>query len=166
LGESGIDMPTLDDVYRKFGETAEAAQLLETDLGTIALMIGWTAADLLENPDPQKATEIYQRINRQTLGQLLRNVRGSTDTLDQLADLLDRALKARNRLSHSFYRRHNFRRNSDEGRKIMMDDLEAMHVMIFNAYKEVLLLLSGVDLDAIDYDAVDLDDLPNQHVPI
>ena len=33
-------MPTLDDVYRKFGETAEAAQLLETDLGTIALMIG------------------------------------------------------------------------------------------------------------------------------
>ena len=70
-------MPTLDDVYRKFGETAEAAQLLETDLGTIALMIGCTAADLLENPDSQKATEIYQRINRQTLGQLLKNVRGS-----------------------------------------------------------------------------------------
>ena len=166
LGETGIDMPTLDDVYRKFGETAEAAQLLETDLGTIALMIGCTAADLLENPDSQKATEIYQRINRQTLGQLLKNVRGSTETLDHLADLLDRALKARNKLSHSFYRRHNFRRNSDEGRKIMLDDLEALHVTIFDAYKAVLLLLSGVDLDAIDYDAVDLDDLPKQHVPI
>lgn len=158
-------MPTLDDVYRKFGETAEAAQLLETDLGTIALTIGCTAADLLENPDSQKATEIYQRINRQTLGQLLKNVRGSTETLDHLADLLDRALKARNKLSHSFYRRHNFRRNSDEGRKIMLDDLEAMHVTIFNAWKAVL-LLSGVDLDAIDYDAVDLDDLPKQHLPI
>jgi len=119
----------------------------------------------LENPDPQKATEIYHRINRQTLGQLLRNVRGSTETLDHLADLLDRALKARNKLSHSFYRRHNFRRNSDEGRKIMLDDLEAMHVTIFNAWKAVL-LLSGVDLDAIDYDAVDLDDLLKQHVPI
>jgi len=165
LGETGIDMPTLDDVYRKFGETAEAAQLLETDLGTIALMIGCTGADLLENPDSQKATEIYQRINRQTLGQLLKNVRGSTETLDHLADVLDCALKARNKLSHSFYRRHNFRRNSDEGRKVMLDDLEAMHVTIFNAWKAVL-LLSGVDLDAIDYDAVDLDDLPKQHVPI
>ena len=47
----------------------------------------------------------------------------------------------------------------------MLDDLEAMHVTIFNAWKAVL-LLSGVDLDAIDYDAVDLDDLPKQHLPI
>ena len=29
-------MPTLDDVYRKFGEASEAAQLLETELGTFA----------------------------------------------------------------------------------------------------------------------------------
>jgi hypothetical protein len=28
-------MPTLDDVFRKFGETAEAAQLLETELGNL-----------------------------------------------------------------------------------------------------------------------------------
>jgi hypothetical protein len=28
------NMPSLDDVYRKFGEAAEAAQLVETELGT------------------------------------------------------------------------------------------------------------------------------------
>lgn len=27
-------MPTMDDIYRKFGEAAEAAQLVETNLGT------------------------------------------------------------------------------------------------------------------------------------
>jgi hypothetical protein len=159
-------MPTRDDIYRKFGETSEAAQLVETELGTIALMIGCTEADLIERPDPKKATDIYQRINRQTLGQLLRRVRGSTDAFDHLADLLDSALKTRNRLSHSFYRRHNFRINSDAGRQIMLDDLEAMHVTLFSAYKALLFLTSGVDLDAIDYDAVDLDSLPKQHVPI
>jgi hypothetical protein len=31
-------MTSLDDVYRKFGETAEAAQLLETELGNILLI--------------------------------------------------------------------------------------------------------------------------------
>jgi hypothetical protein len=158
-------VPTLDDVYRKFGETSEAAQLLETDLGTILLMIEGTEANLIENPDPARASDLYQNINRQTLGQLLRNVQGSTDGLDHLEALLTRALKARNRLSHAFYRQHNFRRNSDEGRTIMLDDLEAIHSTLLDAYKAVM-RLSGVDLDAIDFDAVDLEQLPKGYVPI
>jgi hypothetical protein len=30
-------MPTLNEVYRKFGEVAEAAQLLETELGNMLI---------------------------------------------------------------------------------------------------------------------------------
>ena len=153
-------MPTLDDVYRKFGETSEAAQLLETELGNILLSIGAVEADLFEKPDPQRASNLYRKINRQTLGQLLRNVRGSTDTLDHLEALLAHALDARNRLAHAFYRQHNFRRNSSEGRTIMLDDLEEIHSTLIEAYKAVL-LLSGVDLDAVD-----VDQLPKGHVPI
>ncbi|MGK0292731.1 MAG: hypothetical protein ACI9U1_001116 [Porticoccaceae bacterium] len=33
-------MTSLDDVYLKFGETAEAAQLLEAEPGNILLLIG------------------------------------------------------------------------------------------------------------------------------
>jgi hypothetical protein len=33
-------MPTLDDVYRKFGEVLNAAQIVETDLGTMLLFFG------------------------------------------------------------------------------------------------------------------------------
>lgn len=36
-------MPGLDDIYRKFGEAAEAAQLLETELGNM-LVAGFPAA--------------------------------------------------------------------------------------------------------------------------
>ena len=55
---------------------------------------------------------------------------------------------SRNRLSHSFYREHNFRRNSGDGRALMMQDLETIHAVILEAYKQ-LMLLQGTDLDAL-----------------
>jgi hypothetical protein len=64
-------MPTLDEVYRKFGEVAEAAALLETNLGTILLFFGVVEAGVTENfnaVEKAKAADILRRINRQTLG--------------------------------------------------------------------------------------------------
>jgi len=124
--------PTLDDVYRKFGEVSEAAQLLETELGTLLLWRHVIEEDLL-GKDGKRATEIMQRINRQTLGTLIKNAKGESQPVEGIAELLERALRERNRLSHSFYRRHNFRRNSGEGRAVMMQDLDAIHAVILEA---------------------------------
>ena len=71
-----------------------------------------------------------------------------------------KARDARNRLSHSFYREHNFRRNSDEGRALMVQDLGAIHSALLDAYKAVL-ALDGIDLDSMG----DVS-LPTRHVPI
>src|SRR5688572_12314548 len=120
-------MPTVDDVYRKFGEASEAAQLLETEIGNLLLMTGAIDADLLEHPDPARGSEIYNSINRKTLGQLFKSLKDSSYSVSELEELLSGALAARNRLAHSFYREHNFRRNSEKGRSIMMDDLESIH---------------------------------------
>ena len=141
-------MPTLDDVYRKFGEASEAAQLLETELGTLLLVHKCSDAGLLENPDPSRATPIYDQISKQTLGRLIQSlgkVGASTVGLEQL---LSDALVSRNRLAHSFYLKHNLRRNSDDGREVMLSDLEAIHKNLLDAYKAVL-LLSGVDLEKL-----------------
>lgn len=153
-------MPTLDDVYRKFGEASEAAQLLETELGTILFMVGALDAHLLDQPDPVRASDLLNSINRQTLGHVLKSLNRSTDSLVHLESLLLLALTERNRLSHSFYRQHNFRRNSDEGRRLMMEDLESIHDVLLEAYKAVI-LLSGVDLENANITA-----LPARHVPI
>jgi hypothetical protein len=48
-------VPTLDDVYRKFGETAEAAQLLETQLGNMLLLSHGAEAGLFTEPNPEIA---------------------------------------------------------------------------------------------------------------
>jgi hypothetical protein len=154
-------LPTLDDVYRKFGEASEAAQLLETELGTLLLWEQAIAEDLLD-ADGKRATEIMSAINRQTLGTLIKNAKGISRSIEEIAALLDRALRERNRLSHSFYRQHNFRRNSGEGRALMMQDLETIHGVILEAYKE-LMLLGGTDLDALPKGPFAL---PTGHLPI
>ncbi len=140
-------MPTLDDVYRKFGEAAEAAQLLETELGNMLLMTRCIDEGLLENQNPGRAADILASINRHTLGQMLKNLNDQTQSLDELEVLLVKARDERNRLSHSFYRAHNFRRNSEIGRGLMLQDLEAIHSALLDAYKAVM-LLNGIDLEA------------------
>ncbi len=154
-------MPTLDEVYKKFGEVSEAAQLLETEIGT--LLLGSRVNDfvslpetlengILDSPfviDSEAAREYLDQINASTLGKLLKGLSSSAARPDRTTELdLDFALKERNRLAHRFYRQHNFRRNSGEGRAIMLRDLESMHEVILRAYKAVN-LLSGIDLDAL-----------------
>lgn len=142
-------MTTLDDVYRKFGEVAEAAQLLEAELGTMLLFYDVVGEGLITpelEVDGVGATKVLQRINKQTLGQLIRNTKSHTIELEKLEPLLSKTLEERNRLSHHFYRQHNFRKNSVEGRQIMLNDLEKMHDTLLEAFK-ALMLLSGIDLD-------------------
>ena len=153
-------MATLEDVYRKFGEVAEAAQLLETELGNILILLGAAEADLFEQPDPQKGADLIRGINRQTLGQLLKRLGNSTESAAHLESILSAALLERNRLSHSFYREHNFRRNTAEGCMIMLDDLERMHKAILEAYIGIL-RLSDPNLDSFLVHGV-----PSEHVPI
>lgn len=141
-------MPALDEVYRKFGEVAEAAQLLETELGNMRLLAEGWERDLFAGGKGELATEVYKKINRSTLGQLLKRLTKFADVSGDLELLLANALAERNRLFHSFYRKHNFRRNSDDGCAKMLEDLRRKHETILVAYKAVM-RLSGVDLDSL-----------------
>lgn len=153
-------MPSIEDIYQKFGFASEAAQLFETELGNILFHSGAVKMNLFENQDPDTAKTLYDSVNRKTLGQLLKSVKNSDVSVEHLEELLSKALGERNRLAHSFYRQHNFRRNSEEGRKIMLDDLEQIHDVFLEAFKAVL-LLSGIDLDK---EAVTKP--PTEHVPL
>jgi hypothetical protein len=153
-------MPSLDDVYRKFGETAEAAQLLETELGNTLMISRCVDEGLFQNRNPARAADILDSVNRHTLGQLVKSLNNRAQSLDALDAVLAKARDQRNRLSHSFYREHNFRRNTDEGRQVMLQDLEVIHSELLNAYRAVM-SLNGVDLDVMSEDQ-----LPTRRVPI
>lgn len=144
-------MPTIDDIYHKFGEALEVAQLIETELGTSELFLRAVHEGLITptlQVDSKRAADLLAKIDRQTLGQHVKETRQHTNALDNLEPLMSTALKERNRLSHQFYREHNIRKNTDAGRAVMMADLESIHSALLDAYK-ALMLLSGIDLDAL-----------------
>lgn len=47
-------MATLEEVYSKFGETAEAAQLLEIHLGTMLFGLNASAESLFDAENPER----------------------------------------------------------------------------------------------------------------
>jgi hypothetical protein len=156
---------SLDDVYRKFGEASEAAQLLETELGTVLLEHQAGEAGLFLGGRGEEAAALLEAINSSTLGTLLRRVEGKEPRLAPSAEVMARALAYRNRLAHSFFRQHNFRRNTPEGCAIMLADLEAIHQTILAAYK-VALALSGIDLDALASQERPGGDVPTKHLKL
>lgn len=156
-------MPSLEEIYGKFGFVAEAAQLLETQLGNMLLWHRGTEHGLFVEPNAELAASLHDTINHSTLGQLIKGARNEHQALSTEGPLLSDALRERNRLFHSFYRQHNFRRNSEEGRAVMWNDLDSIHDTLLRAYKAVM-LIDGVDLDALV--ASDEGNLPTAHVNI
>ncbi|MEP2829688.1 hypothetical protein [Parvibaculum sp.] len=135
-------MATRDELYAKFGITAEAAQLFETSLGTVLLAATGLGKSWHTVPDPEAGRKVLQSIEKNTLGQLLRKVRSVVDIDDETIAILESALHTRNRLMHGFYERHNFHIQTDEGRDQMLADLEAMHDELFTAWRIVSALES------------------------
>jgi hypothetical protein len=138
-------MPTIEQVYAKFGEVAEAAQLLEVELGNLLLEAAIDQHGLSKIRSKGLGKKILGEIDRKTLGQLIAAVRRQVPPPASLLDELAVALAERNRLNHAFYRQHNLRRNSDEGRMLMLADLDQMHERIFDAYKSVM-KWTGIDV--------------------
>ena len=94
-------MATCEEVYAKFGLTAEVAQLFETELGTILLAREGEERGWHLNANPEEAAEFYEKLNRKTLGQILTSLREYLDLDEQGAGWLELALKARNRLNRT-----------------------------------------------------------------
>lgn len=138
-------MPTLDDVYRKFGETSEAAQKLEQLLRVLLSLIGSTDED-----SSDFKFELFSKefTSKKTFGQILnalpKNESTNIRSGDDLFELLKSALAARNRLMHSFFPSHGIRSDSEEGREIMMADLQTIHDRVSKAYARAL---SPVEID-------------------
>ncbi len=128
-------MVTREDLYKKFGITAEAAQLFETALGNLLLGAEGLQREWAEKPDPSTATSKLENIEKSTLGRLLRMAQSVIDFDNDLITIFGNALNTRNRLIHGFYERHGFQIQTESGRETMVKNLEEMHRELFNAWQ-------------------------------
>ncbi|MGB3537882.1 MAG: hypothetical protein WBA42_06955 [Mesorhizobium sp.] len=146
-------LATREDVYAKFGVTAEAGQLFETELGTLLLCARGLEHGWHVSPDGDKARAVLDEIDRSTLGRLLNMLHSRIRIESGLEEKFAAALRARNRLNHGFYEQHNFKIQTDAGRDVMIADLEALHEELFQAWRTasaMTALLSRILLDDRD----------------
>jgi len=146
-------MASRDDVYKKFGITAEAAQLFETSLGTILLAAKGMKEDWHLQPHQKKARVVLDSIQQSTLGILLKTVQQHVTFEDDVTETFCVALKTRNRLMHGFFEGHNFKIQTGNGRDEMLADLEIMHEVLFAAWQTAD-RISSAFIEALLHDAV------------
>lgn len=127
LGGLGGTVATREAVYEKFGRTAEAAQLFETDLGSILLALEGGKHGLHISPNPALASDFFEKLNRKTLGQILKAVKERADVAEDVDAIFQHALAARNDLNHGFFEKHNFRIFDDQQRDLMIAELDRLH---------------------------------------
>ena len=118
-----------DQLYAKFGRTAEMAQLLEIDVGNVVLAIAVIPVKTAEITEEERACfrALVDDLNRKPLGQLLKCIRPLIAIDERVVSQIDTALERRNYLMHRFFRTHNFRIFSEEGREIMSRDLDEIY---------------------------------------
>jgi hypothetical protein len=132
------------ELYAKYGIAAEAAQLFETELGTLLLGLRGIENDWHVSPDPAAARKALDSIERSTLGRLLNDLSQSIQIDSDLADRFSSALQARNRLIHGFFEKHNFKIQTREGRTEMIKDLDGLHRELIWAWQAAATLASTV----------------------
>lgn len=128
-------MANRHELYAKYGITAEAAQLFETELSTLLLALrglenGWHVV-----PDGAAAQEALTSIDRSTLGRVLNDLKRHIAIEGDLEESFSSALNARNRLMHGFFERYNFKIQTDDGRRAMIADLDGLHRELFAAWQ-------------------------------
>jgi hypothetical protein len=124
-----------DEVYRQFGLAAEAAQLFETDLGTLLLALAGLDNGWHLEADSAAEAKFLDNIDAQTLGALLKRVKGRVNIDEKIEKCFASALLSRNKLMHGFFERHNLRMESNEGRDLMVADLSAHQGKLLIAWR-------------------------------
>ena len=119
----------LDELYAKFGRTAEMAQVMELEAGNLALSYVLIAFDVNNLTKEQKLflKSLSEDIDRRTFGNLVSIMKKSMNIDQKIKDKIDSALEKRNYLTHRFFRTHNFAIHSAEGRAKMIEELSNLH---------------------------------------
>ena len=129
-------MATRDQLYSKFGITAEAAQLFETSMGTLLLLAGGKGEGWLDGKSKDAAKQEWDFVEGNTLGRVLGRLKDKTDfDAEPVLAHFKNGLEARNRLFHGFYERHNFGIQTEKGREEMIGELEGLHQVLFDCWQ-------------------------------
>jgi hypothetical protein len=120
----------LKEVYAHTGFALYGAQLLEQSLANFLMLHGratgtWITVAQLD--------ALEERLERQTLGNLLNDVRKYVEFDEGIESVLTSALKRRNFLAHHFFKEHATDMLCKSGRNRMIESLKEMETLFEHA---------------------------------
>ena len=132
----------LQELYCKYGRTAEMAQVMEFEAGNFVLACISVMFDPKTITDEQRRMfrSVIDDVDRRTFGNLLNQIRNTATISEEIEKTVTEALEKRNYLTHKFFKAHNFAINSEEGRKAMNAELDD----IYRALNLAHAVLSGM----------------------
>jgi hypothetical protein len=98
---------------------------------------------------------IVDDLNHKTFGALVRKLKKMVKLSDSIIATIDEALERRNYLTHHFFRVHNFRLYSEEGRKIMIAELNEIQEKFDKAH-QMMGAISSLMLQISGHDELDM----------
>lgn len=115
-------------VYTKYGQIAEKAQVLETEVGNVVLAFFALFVGTKDLSEEKKGfySHLLKEVNRQTLGRLLSHIKTIVEFDAKTFEIVDTALEKRNYFTHHFFRTHNFAIYSEAGRSELLRELTAI----------------------------------------
>jgi hypothetical protein len=132
------------DIYARYGLAMFMAQFLEH--GIVNILFAWKVAS--DRPNVRNQTEweewndsFFEREFQKTLGNILKSFHSAQSLSDEISGLLNRSKKERDFLAHHFFREYSDHFMNPDGRRQMMDRLDAA-ILLFNEADEAVGRLS------------------------
>ncbi|MEZ8260100.1 hypothetical protein AB6D81_18015 [Vibrio splendidus] len=136
----------MNEVYKKFGEASELAQLLEHELGTLLIRILDVTPKFVTpkfvTTQPEMAWMLLDDVYTPALRRFIRQQKGQHQE-EQVMQALNESFKAQHGLHHGFFRIHHGSSETE-----MLEALETVVMSLWQGYRSVM-LLSGVDVDEL-----------------
>ncbi|MEZ9004989.1 hypothetical protein A165_06110 [Vibrio tasmaniensis ZS-17] len=131
----------MNEVYKKFGEASEMAQLLEYELGTLLIRILDITPKLVTS-QPEMAWMLLDDVYTSALRRFIRQEKGQHQE-EPVMQALNESFKALHGLHHGFFRSYHGSSETE-----MIEALEVLTMSLWQGYRSVM-LLSGVDVDEL-----------------
>jgi len=113
----------LNELYRLYGIAMHHCCNIQYRIVPFLLVPEWSKVDDL---NPEKVEEVYEKLNQLTLGNLLQKYKNHYSLTEQQIFLADSVLKKRNYLAHHFFGTYGKRMYNPEELDNMISELQGL----------------------------------------
>ncbi len=132
----------MNEVYKKFGEASELAQLLEHELGTLLIRI-LDVTPKFVTTQPEMAWMLLDDVYTPALSRFIRQEKGQHQE-EQIMQALNESFKAQHGLHHGFFRTYHGSSDTE-----MFEALDPVLMSLWKGYRAVM-LFSGIDINELE----------------